>query len=206
VSTQYTNKLKLGYWQLNDQNWHLPFEADIVLLDGMAALTALCVTIHEDGGATSLNVDIAAGTYLKQDGTLGTVSATSKLLAASTTKVIYVDDTGTVQVATSYPSTPCIPLATVTTGSAAVTAIVDNRVAYLMTQAGPKSGTVTLVAGVGTVSAPWVTTSTPIVQSRLALGGTLGNLSVTITGGTGFTIGSSSSTETSTVAWAAFLP
>lgn len=65
-------------------------------------------------------------------------------------------------------------------------------------------GTATLVAGTVSVSLASVGGTTVVLVSRLVPGGTLGNLSVpVVTTGSGFTISSSSATETSTVAWLA---
>ncbi|WP_329356978.1 right-handed parallel beta-helix repeat-containing protein [Streptomyces anulatus] len=59
----------------------------------------------------------------------------------------------------------------------------------------------TLVAGAVTVANTSVTANTRALVSRQAGGGTLGHLTVTKTPGVGFTITSSSNTDTSTVAW-----
>lgn len=61
------------------------------------------------------------------------------------------------------------------------------------------SGTVTLSAGTATVANTGITSSSIIRLSRQAAGGTLGELSVSLTSGTSFTVNSSSSTETSTI-------
>ena len=67
-----------------------------------------------------------------------------------------------------------------------------------------RAGTATLVGGTVSVSRPDVTGSTVVLVSRLTPGGTLGQLSVpTVSNGTGFTITSSSGSETSSVAWLA---
>lgn len=65
-------------------------------------------------------------------------------------------------------------------------------------------GNATLVGGTVSVSLASVGDATVVLVSRLTPGGTLGQLSVpAITVGSGFTITSSSGTETSSVAWAA---
>lgn len=67
-----------------------------------------------------------------------------------------------------------------------------------------RAGTATLAAGTVNVSRSDVTSGTIVLVTRLVPGGTLGHLSVpTISNGTGFTITSSSATETSSVAWTA---
>lgn len=62
-------------------------------------------------------------------------------------------------------------------------------------------GVATMAAGTVTVANTSVTANSRIMLSRQTAGGTLGELSVTKTAGTGFTITSTSSTETSTVAY-----
>lgn len=65
-----------------------------------------------------------------------------------------------------------------------------------------RSGTATLAAGSVSVSLPSVTPSSVVLISRLAPGGTLGQLAVpSVSQGSGFTITSTSGTETSSVAW-----
>jgi hypothetical protein len=61
------------------------------------------------------------------------------------------------------------------------------------------SGIATLVAGTVSVSNLNITANSIVRLSRQAAGGTLGQLSVALTAGTGFAINSSSNTETSKV-------
>lgn len=65
-------------------------------------------------------------------------------------------------------------------------------------------GTATLVAGTVSVSLSSVGSSTVVLVSRMTPGGTAGHLSVpSVSNGTGFTITSSSVSDTSLVAWLA---
>jgi len=63
------------------------------------------------------------------------------------------------------------------------------------------SGTVTLSAGTVTVANAEITSSSVIRLNRQAAGGTLGELSASLSAGTSFTINSSSGSETSTVCY-----
>ncbi|WP_406459722.1 hypothetical protein OH768_33620 [Streptomyces sp. NBC_01622] len=72
--------------------------------------------------------------------------------------------------------------------------------------AGARMGVSTLVAGTVTVANASVTANTRVAPFRQAGGGALGHLSVTKNPGVGFTITSSSNTETSVVAWVLFEP
>ena len=62
-------------------------------------------------------------------------------------------------------------------------------------------GLATLAAGTVTISNTLVTATSRIFLSRQTAGGTLGQLSVVLNAGVGFTINSNSASETSTVAW-----
>ncbi|MCX4969388.1 glycosyl hydrolase family 28-related protein [Streptomyces sp. NBC_00654] len=64
----------------------------------------------------------------------------------------------------------------------------------------------TLAAGAVTVANTSITANTRVLPFRQAAGGALGHLSVTKNPGVGFTITSSSNTETSVVAWVLFEP
>ena len=64
-----------------------------------------------------------------------------------------------------------------------------------------RMGTSTLTAGSVVVANTSITASSRVFLSRMALGGTAGHLSVTLNAGVGFTITSSSGTDTSTIAW-----
>jgi hypothetical protein len=61
------------------------------------------------------------------------------------------------------------------------------------------SGTLVLAAGTATVANSSITASSIVRLSRQAAGGTLGQLSVALTPGSGFTVNSSSVSETSHV-------
>lgn len=86
----------------------------------------------------------------------------------------------------------------------AISDVLTQHQAQLSTIPGLVAGTATLVAGTVSVSLSSVSASTRVLVSRLVPGGTVGHLSVpTISNGTGFTIASTSASETSTVAWLA---
>jgi hypothetical protein len=65
-------------------------------------------------------------------------------------------------------------------------------------------GTAALVAGTVSVTLGSVSSASVIIVSRMTPGGTAGHLSVpSVSNGTGFTISSSSASDTSLVAWLA---
>ncbi|MEU3255959.1 glycosyl hydrolase family 28-related protein [Streptomyces sp. NPDC006997] len=72
--------------------------------------------------------------------------------------------------------------------------------------ANARMGVSTLAGGTVTVANTTVTADTRVALFRQAAGGALGHLSVTTDPGVGFTVDSSSATDTSTVAWVLFEP
>ncbi len=132
MSTTFTPNTKLGQPALGDTGWSTPLNNNATTLDGLAPVGGLCVTLHEVPSA-SLNVAVAAGSYVQQDGTIGTYAGTaSQAITASATKVLYLDLTasGALTVAASYPSTAHVRLATVVAGGSTITSITDNRQAF----------------------------------------------------------------------------
>jgi hypothetical protein len=129
LSTTYTSNAQLGQPAVGDTGWSAPLNANCTTLDGLTPVGGLCVTLTEVPSA-SLNVKVAAGNYVKQDGAVGTYAGTSsQAVTASTTKVLYLDLTssGALTVAASYPSTAHVRLATVVAGTSTITSITDNR-------------------------------------------------------------------------------
>jgi hypothetical protein len=132
LSTTYTSNTKLGQPALSDTGWSTPLNNNCTTLDGLAPVGALCVTLHEVP-SSSLNVAVAAGSYIQQDGTIGTYAgSSSQAITASSTKVLYLDLTasGALTVAASYPATAHVRLATVVAGSSMITSVTDNRQSF----------------------------------------------------------------------------
>jgi hypothetical protein len=129
MSTTYTSNTKLGKPALGDTGWSTPLNANCDTLDALAPVGGLAVTLTETPSA-SLNVAVAAGNYVKQDGTVATYAGTaSQAITLSTTKVLYLDLTssGALTVGSSYPATAHVRLATVVAGASTITSVTDNR-------------------------------------------------------------------------------
>jgi hypothetical protein len=110
-----------------NQGYEETFNA--TFLDSLLPVTGLVVTSHEVPSA-SLNVDVAAGNYVTQAGTVSTYAGVSaQAIAASSTKVLYLDGTNSyaLTAAASYPATAHVRLATVVTTATTVSSITDNR-------------------------------------------------------------------------------
>ena len=125
----YTYNLKLAMPAIGDTGWSIPVNANCNTLDGLVAIGALAVTTTEVPSA-SLRIIIAPGQYILQDGTIATFpGAGPQTLAPLSTQVLYLDltNSGSLTVASIYPSTPHVRLATIITGSSTVNVITDNR-------------------------------------------------------------------------------
>jgi hypothetical protein len=130
MSTTYTSNSKLAKPALGDTGWSTPLNANADTLDGLAPIGGLCVTLTEVPSA-SLNVKVAAGKVVIQDGSVVSYAGTSsQAITLSSTKVLYLDGTTgpwNLTVGTSYPSTAHVRLATVVAGASTITSITDDR-------------------------------------------------------------------------------
>jgi hypothetical protein len=132
MSTTYTPNVKLGQPALGDTGWSTPLNANCSTLDGLAPIGSLAVTMHELPSLT-LNVAVAAGTVIAQDGTtIIYAGSSSQAITASATKVLYLDGTTSwaLTVGASYPTTPHVKLATVVAGASTITSVTDNRQSF----------------------------------------------------------------------------
>jgi hypothetical protein len=134
MSNTYTPNIGLAQPASGDRTWNVPVNGNCAILDALTPVGSLAVTTTEVPSA-SLNVHVAAGQYVKQDGTIGTFAGvTSRAISASVTRVFYLDGTNSwaMTVNSAYPATPHVRLATVVTGSSTVTSITDNRQCFMV--------------------------------------------------------------------------
>jgi hypothetical protein len=129
MATTYTINVRLQKPATADRLWDVPLNANADYLDGLAAVGGLAVTTLEVPSA-SLSCRIAAGTYLKSNGTVGTYAGGTLALAASVTLFVWLTDAGAAGSGTAWPSAPYLPLARVTTGTSTISQVVDARVPY----------------------------------------------------------------------------
>ncbi|WP_422932026.1 hypothetical protein [Singulisphaera sp. PoT] len=128
MTTSYTPRLGLGKPSNNQRGWDDDLNEDWDIVDG-SALGSLAVVAVEVP-SSSLNVKVSAGTFRKQDGTVGSIAAVSSLaMAASSTNYVYANETGSVTSnTTGFPANTSIcRLAVVTTDAGTVTSVVDSR-------------------------------------------------------------------------------
>jgi hypothetical protein len=132
MSTTYTPNVKLGQPALGDTGWSTPLNANCTTLDGLAPVGGLAVTPTELPSA-SLNVAVAAGNYIQQDGTIAIYAGTaSQAITSSTTKYLYLDlaASGVLTVGASFPATAHVRLAVVVAGASTLTRVTDARLAF----------------------------------------------------------------------------
>jgi len=133
MANTYTPNVQLAMPAPGDRTWNVPVNGNAQVLDALAPVAALAVITTEVPSA-SLNVHVAAGSYLKQDGTIGMYSGCmSQAMTASTTNYIYLDLTSSgilVVNASGFPATAHVRLATVVAGTSSIMSIADARVAF----------------------------------------------------------------------------
>ena len=133
MANTYTPNVQLAMPAPGDRTWNMPVNGNALVLDALAPVGALAVVATEVPSAT-LNVHVAAGSYLKQDGTIGTYAGTvSQPMTPSTTNYLYLDLTNSGVLAvntTGFPLTAHVRLATVVAGPSSITSITDTRVAF----------------------------------------------------------------------------
>ena len=131
MATTYTANAKLAKPADGDTSWGDTLNNQLTsILDTIAPLSGLMVTFHEGFTSASLTVDIAAGSFITQDGTVHAYAGTSSYaIPTGTTKVLYLDGTSSwaLTTGTSYPSTAHVRLATVVAGASTLTSVTDNR-------------------------------------------------------------------------------
>jgi hypothetical protein len=134
MANTYTPNVALAMPASGDRTWNVPVNANCATLDRLAPVGNLCVTTTETPSA-SLNVRVAPGSFLKQDGTIGTYGgAVSQAVTSMATRVLYLDGLASwnLNMAAAYPSTPHVRLATVATGTSTITSITDNRQCFMV--------------------------------------------------------------------------
>jgi hypothetical protein len=133
MANTYTSNVQLAMPATGDRTWNVPVNANAETLDALAPVGALAVVTTEVPSAT-LNVRVAAGNYLKQDGTIGAYAGSaSQAMTASATNYLYLDltNSGTLAANTNgFPATAHVRLATVVAGASTVTRVTDARVAF----------------------------------------------------------------------------
>ncbi len=128
MATTYTPNAGFQKPATSDRNWDVPINANADALDGLTAIGALAVTTTEYPSAT-LNVAIAAGNFIKSDGTIvNFMGASSYSIPSSSTVVFWLDDSGDLHSGSSFPTTAHLRLAQVISASSSIDTIIDERI------------------------------------------------------------------------------
>ncbi len=136
-----TSNLKLRLPSTSDRGWGIPLDNNFVQIDGLAPLGNLVVTLTESP-STTLRVSVAAGGYVSQTGNVSSFSGYSGYtVPANAYTYLWLTDSGMLASGTAWPSNVSIVrLAQINSGSMAIIAIVDARVAYSSVGAGVSAG------------------------------------------------------------------
>lgn len=145
MSTTY-DRCGLGTIGNNDPGWDVPLNANVARITAFATIGALCVREHEIPSTTRA-VAISAGSFWASDGSLVTYAGTASFTCgASVTTMLWLDETGTLQSATSWPTaTNVMRLATVQCSGSVVTNISDSRLIF-SSHGGPVRGAIRSVS------------------------------------------------------------
>lgn len=131
MSTTYTPSIGLREVGLGDTGWNVPLNSNCDTLDALSPIAGLAVTLKENPSA-SLNVKVAAGNVIAQDGTITSYGGTtSQAITASSTAYLYLNGptSWALSVGTTFPTTAHVRLAAVSSGTTTISSITDARIA-----------------------------------------------------------------------------
>lgn len=129
MSASYSSNAGIVKPGTGDRNWDVSINSNADLLDRLSGVGWLAV-IPRENPSSSLIVRIAPGPYRAPDGTAGYYAGPGFLtLPASSASSVWIDTASGLPIhGASFPASPHVPLATVTTGATTVTAVADLRV------------------------------------------------------------------------------
>lgn len=153
MATTYTANAAFPKPAVADLSWGTTLNTALDGIDAQAAIGPLATTLHEIP-STTLNIKVAAGTFVKSDGTLVTYAGTaSQAMTTAATNYVYLTDAGALTVnTTGFPVTAHVRLATVVAGATTLTSITDSRLPFR--SAGVNLNTVYLALAGGTLADP----------------------------------------------------
>jgi hypothetical protein len=128
MSSAYTSNLGLKKPATATRAWDVILNANMDLIDAAWTVGGPLYVTTTQRPSTSLSVTVAPGYYIAADLAVETYIGGSTTLPASTTSNVYLDSTGTLSAATSWPSSNHVRLATVVTGTSIVTSVTDARI------------------------------------------------------------------------------
>lgn len=205
MATTYTTNAHLGKPAVGDTGFSPIILGDFDALDAMSPIGGL-VVVTKETPSTTLNVSVAAGNFIAQDGSVNAYAGTAtQAIPTATTRKLFLDGTASwaLTVAASYPATPHVRLATVVAGATTITSVTDERMTACVagsiadgvnwafgTTTGTKIGT-----AAGQKLSLW--NATPVVQPSGAAQVALTNSSGGTTDGTISAVGATNSGDVS---------
>jgi hypothetical protein len=134
MADTYTPNLAMVLQANGDTGWGAVLNSNYSLIDAVAPVGQLAVSIADRPTSASLNVRVGAGYYKLQSGsTVNYAGTSSYAITANTTAYLWIDvASGNLMSSTSgFPTTTAaIPLASCVTGSTMVNSITDRRIAF----------------------------------------------------------------------------
>ncbi len=153
MSNTYTPNVQLALPAPGDRNWNVALSGDFAALDALAPVGGLVVATNENPSA-SLNVRVAPGLYIRQDGTVASYPGVAPAaVTASVKSYLYLDLTNSgalVVNTTGFPTTAHVRLAIVVAGATTITSVADARLAFKAAGSMADGVNLTLGTAVGT--------------------------------------------------------
>lgn len=129
MSNTYTPNTKMAMPAIGDTGWAVPVNGNTTLLDALAPVGGLAVSMTEVPSA-SLDVAVAAGNFANSWGSVVSYAgAASQAVSPSTTTYLWLDGSGTLHTGVAFPTGSFyVPLASVLAGTSTITSITDRRI------------------------------------------------------------------------------
>ncbi len=173
MATTYSANARLQKPGAADRLWEVPINANTDALDAMTAVGSLVVTTTETPSAT-LRVRVAAGTFVRADGTVGAFNGVPAFaVPANATVVLWLDGSGMLNSGPAFPTSAHLRLAQVVVGASAVTQVIDARVNCMVAGSGlgfvlkagdTISGPLTIAAATTGSATPALVVADPVKQ------------------------------------------
>lgn len=133
MSVTYSTRAALQTPALNDRRWDVQIAANNAILEGCNAVGAGMVTTAEQPASASLNVAVAAMTFVNQANAYATYAGGTLGVSPSSTTFVWLTDSGVLASGAGWPTagTKHVRLAIVASGASTITGITDARVASM---------------------------------------------------------------------------
>ena len=127
MATTYLANLKLRKPEANDPHWNVQVDQNFAILDTLTPIGGLAATFRETP-SVSLYVQVSAGGFKKADGTPGTFAGATVAVPNNASTVLYLDGSGNLTQAPSFPTSAHVRIATVTASGGVLSGVSDQRI------------------------------------------------------------------------------